>query len=122
RMTQVMERIWKRISDQVQEAVINGPQPGVGRSGNSLSISFPGLDGEAIALRADLKGLCIHAGSACVNRSNRIPSSMKAIGADEERARGVVLLSPGLGIADSEVDQGVAILVQVVRDLYEISL
>lgn len=117
-----VELLWEMLAERCPDTIINGPLPQEGRIGGGLNVSFPGVDGEAVVLRADLKGLVIHAGSACVNRSQRIPESLKAIGADEARARGAVLISPGQDMDQEQAKQGVDILTSVVRDLREMGL
>jgi len=109
--------LWKEISKALPEAVLNGPEPGERRLGNHLSFSIPSVDGEAVALRASLKGLYLHAGAACVSRSMRIPASLKAIGADETRARGMLMLTPGYGFPEGQVDKSVQRLKDVVDAL-----
>ncbi len=60
-----------------------------------LSLSFAGKDGEAILHRMDLMGICISTGSACNSHSTEISHVLRAIGLDEDLARGTVRISLG---------------------------
>lgn len=70
----------------------NGAEPYI--PGN-LSLSFPGMDGEAILHRLDLMGIMISTGSACDSKNPQISHVLDAIGADELYARGTVRISLG---------------------------
>lgn len=67
----------------------------------TLSLSFAGDDGERILHRLDLMGIYASTGSACNAGSAKISHVLKAIGLDDEIARGTVRFSLG---ADNSMD------------------
>ena len=69
----------------------------------NMSLSFKGFDGEAILHRMDLMGVCISTGSACTSGRTEISHVLKAMGMDEEWARGTVRISLGRFNTEEEV-------------------
>ncbi len=61
----------------------------------TLSLSFPGYDGEAILHRLDLMGIQISTGSACNSERTQISHVLSAIQLDETVAKGTVRVSFG---------------------------
>lgn len=96
--------------------LING---GDNRISGNVSVSFKGLDGEAILHRMDLKGIEIATGSACDSRETQISHVLTAIGLPEEYARGTVRISLGAENTKEEVDIIVTQLIQIVESLNE---
>ena len=60
-----------------------------------ISLSFQGVDGEAILHRMDLMGICISTGSACNSQDTEISHVLKAIDLDEDYAKGTIRISLG---------------------------
>ena len=87
----------------------NGTEPHV--PGN-LSLSFPGIDGEAILHRLDLMGVMVSTGSACDSKNTQISHVLNAINADELYARGTIRISLG---KDNTVDEAQKIADAVIR-------
>lgn len=56
----------KQVKDKIEGAVLNG---GIeNRLPGNANFSFPSIDGEALLLNLDAKGICASAGSACTSR------------------------------------------------------
>ena len=82
-----------RIQAARPDALLNG-DPATGLPG-LVSVSFPGLDGHALATELDLRGFCVGTGSAChadVVEPSRV---ILALGRSPEQALGTVRLSLG---------------------------
>lgn len=60
-----------------------------------LAISFPGIQGEAIAVELDNRGFAISSGPACSASSTEPSPALLAAGYDERTVRGVVRISFG---------------------------
>ena len=61
----------------------------------NISISFPGISGEMILHRLDLKGVQIATGSACDSKNLQLSHVIKAIGVPELYAKGTIRISLG---------------------------
>ncbi len=75
-----------------KEYVVNGGEekiPGL------ISISFKGLDGEALLHLLDLKGIYVSTGSACDSKRINISHVLDAINLEEDWARGTIRISFG---------------------------
>lgn len=75
-----------------KEFVVNG---GEERIPGLISISFKGLNGEALLHLLDLKGICVSTGSACDSKRVNISHVLDAINLNEEWARGTIRISFG---------------------------
>lgn len=124
RMEQVgtlQRRLWDGIRERIRFVKLNGPEPGPARVPTNLSVSIEFVEGEGVALRADLKGVAIASGSACVSKALKIPRALAAIGLDTSLAQGNILLSAGTENTEEAIDAAVNILSGVVEDLRSMS-
>lgn len=101
----------------VPDCRLNGPPPGATRLCTHLNVSFPGVEGEGVMLRSDLKGVAFSSGSACISKTMKTSPVLREIGVDPELALGSVLLSPGLLNTADEMREAAVIIAGVVRDL-----
>jgi len=103
-------RLIDALSDAQIQFVHNGNNetlPGL------ISLSFAGMDGEAILHRLDLAGICISTGSACNSKNTEISHVLQAILLDESYAKGTVRISLGKNNTISDVDAIAAALIKV---------
>jgi cysteine desulfurase len=80
------------ISEQVPEAVVNGPKPEEGAP-HILNISIPGVRGEVLLHVLESKGVYVSTGSACSSRRAKISHVLEAIGTSKDMAEGAIRLS-----------------------------
>ena len=106
----------KRLKTCKADYLING---GDNRISGIISISFKGLDGEAILHRMDLKGIEIATGSACDSKNTQISHVLTAIRLPEEYARGTVRISLGADNTEEDVDVIVTQLIKIVESMNE---
>ncbi|MDR0494167.1 MAG: cysteine desulfurase [Treponema sp.] len=71
---------------------------------NTLNISFPGAEGEAILLSMDMMGIEASTGSACASGSLDPSHVLMAMGVGPELAHGSIRFSLGWGISVDDVD------------------
>ncbi len=92
--------------DKLNSAGINYRRNGkVPRIPGNLSLSFPGMDGEAIFHRLDLMGIMVSTGSACDSKNTQISHVLTAINADELYAKGTVRISLGKDNTMNEAEE-----------------
>ncbi len=96
-------------------AVFNGHA--VARLGNTLNVSFPGLDGESLLINFDLEGICVSSGSACMVGSIQPSHVLLAMGVAPEAARAAVRFSLGKGTSEKEIKKVVAQLPAIIDRL-----
>lgn len=90
---------------QIDDCVINGSM--TDRLVNNISISFKGVDAEALLLLLDTKGICISSGSACNSREKEVSYVLKAIGVDEDYIHGTIRISLSENTTYTEIDTAV---------------
>jgi len=71
---------------------------------NTLDVSFPGAEGEAILLHLDLLGISVSTGSACASGSLEPSHVLVATGLGPELAHGSIRFSFGKYSSESDVD------------------
>jgi cysteine desulfurase len=72
------------------------------------TIAFPGLDRQALAMAADLAGVCLATGTACASGSSEPAPALIAMGLEPAVVRGAVRLSVGRTTTAADIDQAVA--------------
>jgi cysteine desulfurase len=103
RLRALRDRLERGLLAAFPGARVNGA--GAERLPNTASITFPGVDGEALLMALDLEGLCASAGSACHSGSSTPSSVLVAMGLGAEEARGTLRFSVGWPSTDADVDR-----------------
>jgi cysteine desulfurase len=116
---QLQQQLWEGL--RAPGLVLNGPRPGPQRLYTNLNLSVPGLEGEALVLRCDLKGLALASGSSCLSKAVKISHVLQAIGLDHARAQGSVLFSPGMDNTEEDIRWAVDTFSAAARFLREMS-
>lgn len=81
------------------------------------SITFDGVDGEALLLNLDLKGIMVSAGSACTSGSVDPSHVLLAMGLDKKSAMSTVRFSLSEENTPQEVDEAVRVTGEIVDKL-----
>ena len=84
---------------------------------NTLNVSFPGAEGEAILLSMDLIGIEASTGSACASGSLEPSHVLMATGVGPELAHGSIRFSLGWGITIEDIDYIVETLPPIIARL-----
>jgi cysteine desulfurase len=88
---------------------------------NTLNVSFPGAEGEAILLSMDIAGIEASTGSACASGSLEPSHVLMAIGVGPELAHGSIRFSLGWGSSEEDVDYIVETLPAIIEKLRAMS-
>jgi cysteine desulfurase len=91
------------------------------RTPNTTNILFPGVDGEALLIALDLKGLSSSTGSACSSGAVEPSHVLAAIGLTPAEARSSLRFSLGRPTTRQEIDAALLTIPQAVEQLREIS-
>lgn len=83
----------------------------------NMSLSFFGVEGEAVLHRLDLMGIQISTGSACDSKETQISHVLSAIGLDEGLARGTVRISIGKDNTTDDIEYIATALAKVVKSM-----
>ena len=93
----------------------------VTRTPNTTNMLFPGVDGEALLIALDLKGLACSTGSACSSGAVAPSHVLTAIGLPPEEARSSLRFSLGRHTTREEIDFALNVIPQTVEQLRQIS-
>ena len=119
RVAQLRDRLETMLLAQFSFARRNGPlQP---RLPNTSSLSFVGLDGEAICLLLSEQGIAASTGSACSSGTLESSHVLTAMGLTPQQAKGTVRISLSRETTSEEIDRFLAILPPLVARLQRTS-
>ena len=113
------DRLIKEIMSKVEYTRLNG-HPEKRLPGN-VNLSFEFIEGEALLLSLDLKGIAGSSGSACTSGSLDPSHVLLAIGLSHEIAHGSLRLTLGDDNTDQEIDYVIEVLPELVNRLREMS-
>jgi cysteine desulfurase len=117
RLTNLRERLKKKIVDQLEEVYINGHS--TERLPGNMNMSFAYVEGESLLMA--LKEIAVSTGSACTSASLEPSHVLRAIGVEEELAHTSIRFGLGRFNTEEEVDYTVRRVVEEVRRLRELS-
>jgi cysteine desulfurase len=115
RTTSLRDRLQAGLVSRCAPVTINGSQEH--RLPNTLNISFPGLDGEALLVALDLEGVACSLGSTCASGSAEPAPSLVAMGLGEDVYRSAVRFSVAFDNTEAEIAQAIERIAQVVNRL-----
>ena len=93
RLRELREQLWDGIAGPCPQAIRNGEPSGC--LANTLNVSFPGADGEALLIGLDLEGVCVSSGSACMVGSVQASHVLLAMGVPRDTALATIRFSLG---------------------------
>jgi cysteine desulfurase len=91
------------------------------RTPNTSNILFPGLEGEALVIALDLKGLACSTGAACSSGAVEPSHVLTAIGLPTSEARASIRFSLGRHTTESEINAALEIIPAAVSHLRNLS-
>jgi cysteine desulfurase len=113
RIARLRDRLEAGLLAALPDARVNGL--GADRLPNTLSVTFPGSDGEAMLMSLDLEGICASAGAACTSGSTTPSHVLSAMELSVDEARATLRLSLGWSSTDEDVDHVLRVLPGVAR-------
>jgi len=88
---------------------------GACRLANTISVAFPGWNGEELAIGLDLEGVAVSTGSACAAGTVRPSHVLEAIDCPREEARGTLRISLGGGTDETDLEAFLDALSRVLK-------
>ena len=119
KMAALRDRLQQGIVALVEEVGVNGE--GAPRVPNTTNIYFDHIEGEAMVIALDLKGLAISTGAACSSGAIEPSHVLMAMGLRPDRARASIRFSLGKQNSVEDVDFALALVPETVARLRELS-
>ena len=91
------------------------------RTPNTSNITFPGIEGEALIIALDLKGLACSTGAACSSGAVEPSHVLTAIGLPASEARACIRFSLGRHTTAADIDAALEIVPAAVAQLRQLS-
>ncbi len=122
---------WRALRDRLETGLItalgtervirNGPADAASRLPQTVNLGFVGLDGDALLMQLDLAGIAVSLGSACASGASRLSPTLLAMHLPDNRLRSSVRFSLGASTTESEVEEAIGRIVQVVERLSDLA-
>ena len=118
-MAQMRDRLESAILGCVDSAAVNGA--GAPRVPNTSNIYFDHIEGEAMVIALDLKGLAVSTGAACSSGAIEPSHVLTAMGLRPDRARASIRFSLGKQNTADDIELAIALVPDTVARLRELS-
>jgi cysteine desulfurase len=109
----------KGLMERIPHSWVNGAQ--APRTPNTTNMTFPFVEGEAMVIALDLKGIACSTGAACSSGAVEPSHVLTAIGLAAEDARATLRLSLGRQTTREEIDFALETIPAVIERLRQIS-
>ncbi len=119
KMAALRDRLQQGILAQVEDAVVNGD--GAARVPNTCNFHFDHIDGEAMVIALDLKGVAVSTGSACSSGAIEPSHVLVAMGLRPDQARASIRFSLGKQTVAEDIDIALALVPETVARLRDLS-
>jgi cysteine desulfurase len=116
---ELRDRFERKVIAVIPDIVLNGDRNR--RLPHLSNISFRYIEGEGLLINLDLQGVAVSTGSACSSGTLEPSPVIRALGVDDEIARGSIRFSFGKDNTDADVDYTVEVLAQAVERLRSLS-
>jgi len=119
RVAGLRDTLERTLVQRVPDARVNGA--GAPRTPNTANITFPGIEGEALVIALDLKGLACSTGAACSSGAVEPSHVLTAIGLPADEARASLRFSLGRHTTVADIDFALQAIPAAVAQLRELS-
>jgi len=113
------DRLEHAILGQIEDTCVNAE--GVPRAPNTTNIRFEHIEGEALVIALDLKGLAVSTGAACSSGAIEPSHVLVAMGLRPDQARASIRFSLGKQTLDEDIDFAMSLLPETVARLRDLS-
>ncbi len=118
-MADMRDHLENSLLQKMDDAGVNGE--GAPRVPNTTNIYVDHIEGEALVIALDLKGLAVSSGAACSSGAIEPSHVLLAMGISHQRARGSIRISLGKQTTQEDVDFAIQVIPETVARLREIS-
>ncbi len=119
RESALRDKLQQGLLDRVPQSRVNGGA--APRTPNTTNLTFPGVEGEALLIALDLKGLACSTGAACSSGAVEPSHVLTAIGLPPEEARASLRFSLGRHTTSADIEFALSVVPAAVAQLRELS-
>jgi cysteine desulfurase len=114
-ITRLRDKLIKGILEKVERVILTGHPEN--RLADIASFIFEGVEGEAVLLKLDSKGIAVSSGSACTSGDLKPSHVLLAMRIPQEEAHGSIRFSLGRETTEEEIDYVLEVLPAVIEDI-----
>lgn len=119
RIADMRDRLESTLLERIDEAGVNSGA--ARRAPNTSNIYFDHIEGEAMVIALDLKGLAVSTGAACSSGAIEPSHVLTAMGLPPERARASIRFSVGKHNTEDDIDFALSVIPGTIGRLRELS-
>jgi cysteine desulfurase len=119
RVSTLRDDLQQALLQRVPQSRVNGGS--APRTPNTTNLVFPGVEGEALLIALDLRGLAVSTGAACSSGAVEPSHVLTAIGLPPEEARASLRFSLGRHTTSADIDFALNVVPAAVARLRELS-
>ncbi|PYY14178.1 MAG: cysteine desulfurase NifS [Acidobacteria bacterium] len=119
RIARLRDHLESALLDEIDAAAVNSGQ--TPRVPNTSNIYFDHIEGEAMVIALDLKGLAVSTGAACSSGAIEPSHVLTAMGLPPERARASIRFSLGKQNSEEDVEFALSVIPSTIIRLRELS-
>ena len=120
-MKELQKYMVDKILSEIPHTELNGPKDLSKRLCNNINITFNFIEGEAMLMMLNEKGICVSTGSACSSKKLEPSHVILALGKKHEQAHGAIRFSLSKFNTKQEIDYAIEKLKKAVEILRKIS-
>jgi cysteine desulfurase len=113
------DRFESEAGERIPDLIFNGERGA--RLPNISNISFRGIEGEGLLINLDMQGIAVSTGSACSSGSLEPSPVIRALGRDDELARGAIRFSLGRNNTTEDIERLLEILPASIENLRKLN-
>ena len=119
RVGALRDKLQQGLASHIPDSHVNSAN--APRTPNTTNLTFPGIEGEALVISLDLKGICVSTGAACSSGAVEPSHVLTAIGLPADEARASIRFSLGRHTTESEIAYALEAVPAAVAQLRELS-
>jgi len=119
RVSALRDKLELGLASRIPDSHVNSAN--APRTPNTANLTFPGIEGEALVISIDLKGICVSTGAACSSGAVEPSHVLTAIGLPADEARASIRFSLGRHTTESEINYALEAVPTAVAQLRELS-
>jgi cysteine desulfurase len=120
RIRELRDLLWDGFQQAVPDCRLNGPVSQ--RLAGHLNIAFPGVEGDALLMGMNARGICASSGSACTTGTAEPSHVLKAMGLSKKLLKSSVRLTLGRFTTEDEIREVIRIIPELVNRLQRLNV
>jgi len=119
RVSNLRNKLERGLAGNIPDSHVNSAN--APRTPNTTNLTFPGIEGEALVIALDLKGISVSTGAACSSGAVEPSHVLTAIGLSADDARASIRFSLGRHTTETEISYALEAVPAAVAQLRQLS-